>query len=263
MTQASLETGNLLLSKRPVTITHDPFCFFYVDDFLPRDFYQSLLDSYPADHLYSYDRDGKMGFRSSKDPGEVARFCASNPAWQQMIDFLGSDEFLYDARTTFEPALVQARGWGGRKRWYNCTDRAVSDNWLRYCIQEPVRSTFQFSQLTRDASIVPHADAPRKLISLLLYFQDPGWDDAWGGATEYYAPLDPEKARGWSETERIPFDEFRVIGTTPFVGNRLAGFVRSSNSWHGVPALVCPPGAGRKCLLINIKRLKWSKRHRL
>ena len=126
-----------------------------------------------------------------------------------------------------------------------------------------MRTTFQFALLPRDGSVVPHADAPRKLISLLIYFRDPDWRDEWGGGTEYYAPLDPVAARRWSPTARIPFEEFKTIGETPFAGNRLVGFVRSSDSYHGVTPLRCPEGRFRKAFLINLKRVKWSKRSKL
>jgi len=110
---------------------------------------------------------------------------------------------------------------------------------------------------------VPHSDAPRKLVSLLLYFRDRDWQDAWGGGTEFYAPLDPERARRWGPTDRIAFEEFKSIGMTSFQGNRLAGFVRCAHSYHGVSPLACPPGRTRKALLVNIKRVKWSKRDEL
>jgi hypothetical protein len=126
-----------------------------------------------------------------------------------------------------------------------------------------VRTTFQFSLLPRDAVVAPHSDAPRKLVSLLLYFRDRDWQEAWGGGTEFYAPLDPERARGWGATDRIAFEEFKTLGTTPFTGNRLAGFVRCAHSYHGVPPLSCPSDRTRKALLINIKRVKWSKRDQL
>ena len=113
------------------------------------------------------------------------------PSGEQLVEFFSSDAFVYDARETLAEALVNARGLSGRKPWYNCTRRKVSNNWLRYQLQEPVRTTYQFSLLPRDGAVVPHADAPRKLVSLLLYFRDPDWKDAWGGGTEFYVPLDP------------------------------------------------------------------------
>jgi hypothetical protein len=250
----------LLLSRRLEQVTTDPFCFFSVDDYLPADLYQALLASYPDESNYRFNSEGKMGFRSSEDPVAIDRYCDAHPEWRRLIDFFGSDEFLADLRETFARPLVQARGWAGHRPWLNCTKRKAPANPLRYLLQEPVKTTVQFSMLPRDAVVVPHSDAPRKLVSLLLYFREPSWQDAWGGGTEFYLPLDPERARGWGATERIPFEEFKTIGSTPFVANRLAGFVRCARSYHGVPALSCPPGTTRKALLINVKRLKWSKR---
>ena len=253
----------LLLSRRLEHVTTDPFCFFHVDDYLPADLYQRLLESYPDESNYRFNTEGKMGFRSSEDPEAISRYCDAHPEWRQLVDFFGSDPFLADLRATFAGPLVQTRGWAGHRRWLDCTNRPTPENPLRYLLQEPVRTTFQFSMLPRDAAVVPHSDAPRKLVSLLLYFRDRDWQDAWGGGTEFYVPLDPERARGWGPTDRVPFEEFKTIGSTPFVGNRLAGFVRSACSYHGVPPLGCPPGRTRKALLINVKRVKWSKRHQI
>ena len=254
------DSEQLLLSRRLQHVSTDPFCFFYVDDYLPADLYQRLLESYPDQSNYRFNTEGKMGFRSSEDPEAVGRYCDAHPEWRGLIDFFGSDAFLADLRATVATPLVQARGWAGHRRWLNCTNRQVPGNPLRYWLQEPVRTTFQFSMLPRDAAVVPHSDAPRKLVSLLLYFRDRDWQDAWGGGTEFYAPLDPERARGWGPTDRIAFEEFKTIGSTPFAANRLAGFVRCASSYHGVPPLGCPPGRTRKALLINIKRVKWAKR---
>ena len=127
-------------------------------------------------------------------------------------------------------------------------------------LEEPVRTTFQISQLPKGAVVIPHADAPRKLVTLLLYFRDDDWQDKYGGGTEFYEPIDAERARKWKPTDRIPFSEFKEIGKCGFARNRLAGFVRSPNSYHGVRPIACPEGTSRRVLLINIKRVKWSKR---
>jgi hypothetical protein len=261
VTTAALDTQRLMISRRLEHVKHHPICFFYIDDYLPSDLYQSLHADYPKDVGYSYDQYGKMGFRSSETPDAVQRFCAEHPSWQKLIEFFSSDEFLDDVQRSFAPDLAEARGLAGRRRWINCNTREAPRSWLRYQLQEPVRTTFQFSLLPKQAAIVPHRDAPRKLISLLLYFRDPEWKDAYGGDTEYYVPRDPRRARKWDQTARIPFDEFKPIGQTAYVGNRLTGFVRSAASWHGVPPISCPDGLSRKALLINIKRLTFAKRH--
>lgn len=259
-----LDTRQLLLSNRLADLRLEPFCFFCVDDYLPGDLYETLRASYPEGSGYRSNDEGKLGFRSSEDPEGVERFCAEEPAWAALFAFFRSDEFLDDARETLFPALRRARpGWPGRRPWYNANTRPVPGNWLRYQLQEPVLTTFQFSRLGRDAVVVPHSDAPRKLFTMLLYFRDPDWRDDWGGATEYYEPLDPQRARRWAATDRIPFEEFKAIGSTGFVANRLAGFVRAPNSFHGVPPISCPPERARDAFMINVKRVKWSKRNRL
>jgi hypothetical protein len=259
----ALDLEGLLLSRRRIECTRTPFCFFSVDDYLPSDVYRALEQSFPDDAWFMPEKDysGKLGFRSSVVQNEFERFCAAHPLWARLIEFFGSDLFLEDLRRVFLPDLVRARGLAGRKPWVNYTRRQISDNPLRYLLEEPVRTTFQFSRLPDQAVVIPHTDAPRKLVSLLLYFWGPQWQDAFGGATDFYEPRDPERARRWSATERIPFEELREIGSTPFVANRLAGFVRSPCSYHGVRPIACPPGTTRNSLLVNVKRLKWSKRH--
>lgn len=258
------DTQALLLSNRLEDLSLDPFCFFSVDDYLPGDLYEALRMSYPGGSAYSSNDEGKLGFRSSEDPEEVARFGVENPAWGQLFAFFRSDEFIEDASAALAVPLRRARpGWAGRRPWYNANIRPVPNNWLRYQLQEPVVTTYQFSKLSRDAVIAPHSDAPRKLFTLLLYFREPDWKDDWGGATEYYTPLDPERAKSWGATDRMPFDEFKSIGSTGFTANRLAGFVRAPNSFHGVPPLTCAPDRARQAFMINVKRVKWSKRKQL
>lgn len=259
-----LDTKPLLLSSRLADLRLDPFCFFAVDDYLPADLYETLRGTYPDGPEYGANAEGKLGFRSSEDPGAVERFCEEQPAWAGLFAFFRSDEFLEDARETLaEPLRRARRGWPGRRPWYNANTRPIPNNWLRYQVQEPVTTTFQFSRLGRDAVVTPHSDAPRKLVTMLLYFREPEWRDEWGGATEYYVPLEPEQARTWGATERIPFEYFKTIGSTGYAGNRLAGFVRAANSFHGVAPVTSPPGAERNAFMINVKRVKWSKRRQL
>jgi len=260
----AFDTSNLLLSKRlgkPEDLRIHPCCFFQVDDYLPNDFYESLRETFPDESTYESDGSGKKGFRSSVEADPFDSFCDANPAWRQLIDFFGSAEFSADARKALAPALHDARGMLEYRPWLDCTKRAIPNNPLRYIFQEPTRTTFQISLLPRGGVVVPHTDAPRKLISLLLYFRDPDWKDEYGGATEFYEPLDPQLARSWAPTDRIPFEHFKLIGAAGFERNRLSGFVRSNASFHGVPPISCPPGMSRRVLLINLKRRKWTKRH--
>jgi len=256
-----LDPDTLLLSKRKLILHERPFCWFYVDDYLPVQLYETLAARFPHDGPYAANEEGKLGFRSSEAAADFDAFCDADPAWAALVAFFRSDAFVRDVHRRLRAPLVSTRPVVARKPWVNDTQRPVSNDPLRYLLREPVRTTFQFSKLPRDAAVAPHTDAPRKLVSLMLYFRDPDWRDEWGGATGFYAPRDPARARGWSATQRVDFDELEPIGEAAFRANRLAGFVRSPASWHGVRPIGCPPGRGRKSLLVNLKRLKWSKRH--
>lgn len=255
------ETDQLLLSRRLGQVRTQPFCFFHIDDYLPDAFYRSLRESFPDGSTYESDGSGKLGFRSSEEPDDFEEFCGKHPDWQRLIDFFQSDAFVLDTRRALLPSLIAARDWKGRRPWRNCSTGEIPSSRLRYMLEEPVRSTFQISQLPDGAEVVPHADAPRKLVSLMLYFRDDDWQDSFGGGTVFLKPRDTEQARKWGPTDRIPFADLEEIGTCKFARNRLAGFVRSSNSYHGVRPIEAQPGASRRALLINIKRLTWSKRN--
>ena len=41
----------------------------------------------------------------------------------------------------------------GRRPWYNSNARTIPNNWLRYQVQEPVTTTFEFSHLSRAAAV--------------------------------------------------------------------------------------------------------------
>jgi hypothetical protein len=260
---AEIDTERLLLSRRLGEVRSTPFCYFHIDDYLPDTLYRSLRESFPDESTYESDGSGKLGFRSSEEPDEFDRFCARHPEWQRLVDFFRSDAFVLDVRRALSPQLVSARNWKARRRWLNCGHDEIPTNRLRYMLEEPVRTTFQISQLPAGAEVVPHSDAPRKLVSLMLYFRDDDWQDSSGGGTVFLEPLDPARAQQWSPTARIPFSELKEIGSCEFARNRLAGFVRSRNSYHGVRKIEGPPGSSRRALLINIKRLKWSKRDSL
>lgn len=253
------DLAGVRLSQRALAIESAPFCRFGLDGALPRALYESLYASFPeeGDGLLAND-EGRLGLRSSESAEAFAAFCRARPAWGALVAHLSSDAFVLDVRRRLAGALGRARGLAGRRRWRNDTGRAPSERRLDYLLLEPVRVTFQLSRMPAGAVVLPHTDAPRKLVSLVLYFADPDWEPGWGGATEYFAA---PRGRTPAPTERLPFDALASLGASAFRPNRLVGFVRSPASWHGVRPVTCPPGRARKALLINLKRVKWSKRH--
>ena len=64
------DTSQLLLSKRLGEVRIDPCCFFYIDNYLPDDFYQALRETFPDESTYESDDSKK---RASDRPSNPIR----------------------------------------------------------------------------------------------------------------------------------------------------------------------------------------------
>ena len=113
---------------------------------------------------------------------------------------------------------------------------------------------FEFSRLERGSFVPPHTDDPKKLISLLLYFPDPKWQENYGGGTEFYRTKKRAMDNNWANRE-VQFKDLNPFFRAQFAPNRLVGFLKSNNSYHGVQPITCPEGMARNSLNINVNRI--------
>ena len=67
------------------------------------------------------------------------------------------------------------------------------------------------------------------------------------------APAPHEDLGAVDQTERVDFGRLERVGCADFRPNRLAGFVRSANSWHGVRPLECPDDQLRKVFILEYR----------
>jgi Rps23 Pro-64 3,4-dihydroxylase Tpa1-like proline 4-hydroxylase len=238
----------LLLSNRLKDISYDPFCHFQIENYLPATMYQSLLESFPGQKWFTDKVEGDKNRLHSLYSSEVVRrFCRQYTAWQDFMDFLSSQLFLNDLYEFIRRGLIESRGFLNSRRWCD----AMTDNLLRQIIEQPVKMQFEFSRLQRGSFVPPHTDAPDKLVSLLLYFPDPEWRENYGGNTDFFRPKRSDLESNW-HNRRVPFDEVVPFFSSPFTPNRLVGFLKSRNSYHGVQPITCPDGMARNSLNINV-----------
>ena len=91
----------------------------------------------------------------------------------------------------------------------------------------------------------------------MLYFPDEGVKYASAG-TEFYRGKNSRRAEaGWTTgmmdaeaTQRF-FEKHETFYTSDFGPNKLVGFVKTSDSWHGLKRLDIPPNATRRSLNVN------------
>lgn len=247
----------------------DPFFIFEVHDLFDRDTYDQLDSQFPEKPMFPavwHDRGGKYHM-NSKMP-EFDRFLDRAPIWRQLYGRL-SDPLVVERLYQLARAVPSERPARETKPW-RLDSRAEPNGFARKAVTQlrrltgsvagytPVRLTFEFSYLESNCYIPPHTDVPGKLISLMIYFPDAGVQYPPGAGTEFYRGKDQSAAQdawrvGMLEDEAMKtfFDRHEVFYTSEFTPNKLVGFVKSSNSWHGVRPLTLPANATRRSLNIN------------
>ncbi len=246
---------HLLLGQRIADAPLDPFFRFQLPAYLPADLYASLHKEFPAPEWFvGSHAGGKALFGTHQTPEVLDRFRAASPLWDAFLAGLESKAFLGDLQDAVTPALVRARGRGGARRWV----RAETAGLAGLVREQSVDVSFEFSQIGRGGLVHPHTDSPSKLVSLLMYFPDPAWRPEFGGGTVFYTPRDRALGDNW-ENRMVSFDALETLETAAFGENRLAGFVKSKDSYHAVDPIACPEGMVRNSLNINIART-WPRR---
>lgn len=96
--------------------------------------------------------------------------------------------------------------------------------------------------------ITPHTDAPHKLATFLLYCTD---DSALSGeGTSIYRPKE-EGFRSWSGRQ-FPYEQFEEVYRTPYAANRLFGFRKTDQSFHG-KAPVAESTTDRRVIAVTVQ----------
>lgn len=234
---ADMETmtpQTLLLSPRVREITYTPFVSFVVDNYLPPELYEALRASFPGERYFVKEaNDEKHSHKrcfSTKDTPEVLQeFASQHALWGQFLDTLSSKAFTDDLHALVQCGLVQSRGIRVYRRWWHVTP------------------SFEFSKLAVGSQILPHTDAASKLVSLILYFPPQDWHPSFAGGTGFYLSTTKRQERNWGNRP-VPFSHLELVRYVEYIPNRLIVFLKSSNSYHGVPILTCPAGFQRNTL---------------
>lgn len=263
-----LAAQNLSPNKLSVAI-RDPFFIFEFHDIFDRATYEALDSHFPKKSLFPatwVDRGGKSHM-NSKMP-EFAKFTKKTPVWSDLYESFSNSEVvqkLYE----LTHSVPSERPASEKKPW-KIDERAAPEGIFRKPLTKlnrwqsglrgntAVRLTFEFSYLEAGCYIPPHTDVAGKLISLMIYFPDKAIDYSSGAGTEFYRGKDKKAAQsGWKagmmddQASKEFLDKHEIFYTSDFTPNKLVGFIKSSNSWHGVKKLELPASATRRSLNVN------------
>lgn len=208
-------------SLRPPSVPTVPSPHFYQTGAFHPDLYSDIRSHLPTSNLYGgvHGRTGNVRAKKSRLalplrketlerlPDEIRSF------WVSMTSYFMSAEFLRLALTAYLPLLSTQR-----------PDLIGQDTFdIRF-------------ELLRDSTaygIGPHADNPRKIMTLLFYLSAGETSEALG--TSFYTP----KQKGFTcQTGRHhTYEDFDLYKTYAYAPNAVLSFLRTDTSFHGVEVI--------------------------
>lgn len=233
---------------------YEPYPICYIPQFLEPGYYTQLCDAYPALELFRYmpNLGNKYSLSELNHPKQYAKFIRSHPLWSEFHAYIKSDRFIEDTlaflrsrhiELGFKNYTIASTKKGGRASRLNLLRRRTE-----------LSARFEFSMMNADGGhILPHTDAPNKLITLVISMVKPGeWNEAWHGGTQVVWPKDRSKVYNHLN-KYMAFDEVEIRKEFPFHPNQCILFIKTYDSWHAVTPMHGPDTALRKTLTINIE----------
>ena len=236
---------------------YEPYPICFIPDFLDASLYRELARTYPDKKLFNYTKNigSKYSLSELNNSDAYYDFLKGNAPWMEFFNRIKSAEFVREmagflAQNHIDLKLKKFKYTGSlRYRRRGPIRRALNT--------QVIRSRFEFSSMSANGgNIIPHTDAPTKLVTLVISFVEDGeWDAAsWGGGTSMVAPKDRTRIYN-HHNKYMPFEEIEVLKTFPFNPNQCVLFIKTYNSWHSVQPMVGPEEALRKTLTVNIENI--------
>ncbi len=225
------------------------------------DVYERLVDAFPdTGQLAQRPEQGRKLSLSDQfvNPGEFRRFVGASPVWRELYAELRSPQFrvqlLEQLRDAGIDLALLPRPRPLRMRVGEA--RAAVRRRVLPPRRPRLRGTMEFSVMpAQGGHIVPHTDAPEKVVTLVLSMVRPGdWRREWGGGTDMLRPKDTRRSFN-HVNEYLGFDEVEVLRTFEFEPNQAVLFVKTFNSLHCVRPMTGPPEAMRRTLTVNLRRV--------
>lgn len=257
-TQALRENFSLFIEQ--------PFPVFEIENFLKAQDYERLNDEFPDKAVFpkAHSRGNKSYLDNQRK--EFFKFLSRSPAWSEFYQLFYRPDVVaqfYQLANGFssERPERERQPWKVIKNPSRPRKRSSSKfhkflGGLRG--YTPVSLGFEFSYLDKGCFIPPHTDHVTKLLSLMVYFPDVGVEYGSNAGTDFFKGSDGRES--WKEW-RVPmlderraaefYKEHETFHSSLFTGNKLVGFLKTSDSWHGLQALRIPEAATRRSLNIN------------
>ena len=219
-----------------------PYPHFFIQSIFPESFYDSMLSNLPPTSKYtSIAETGRVTRGSYKErfiislpDGIEALDTPQQDFWIALTSWLLGDDFLKLLVDKFRPFITERFSGSQAKKTTLVPTALLIRDFQNY-------------------SIVPHQDAPHRLLALMFYM--PHDDSTPHVGTSIYRPIDPNikyEAEGGDggHYTREPFKEVKRMDYLP---NSFYGFFRTDNSFHGVELVEEPVERNSLLYYIRVK----------
>jgi hypothetical protein len=253
---------DMFFSYENLQFRYEPFPIGLAKPLMSDQAYRQFLDNFPPiDRFESFEAKGKRGRKytlsEKENPRAFNDFVQSKPLWREFHRWIKSDDFAYGVLKALAERNIDL-GYEATppvKRFVKRARHALTGRMSERFA--PLKARFEFSALPADGgNVVPHTDAPTKIVTMVVSIVDDGeWDPAFGGGTDVNQPKD--QALAFNHLNRLAdFEDMEVLDTFEFTPNQAVVFVKTFNSWHSVrPMTGNGSQALRRALTINIERL--------
>lgn len=235
---------------------YEPYPICYIPNFMDPALYKALQETYPSVELFKFKKflGDKYSLAEKNNKQFYYDFLKKNEAWREFYHTVKSKAFVDNVFTFLRGHTIDL----GVRRFIYTTQMGKKRKgpiW-RIANKQMLRSRFEFSIMRANGGhILPHSDAPNKLVTLVLSFiKKDEWKDEWGGGTDVVLPKDRTKIYNHLNGQ-LPFDQVERVKTFPFEENQAVLFIKTYNSWHSVSPMTGPESGLRKTVTINIENI--------
>ena len=249
-----------MLDLSGLQLRYEPYPIGIAKKVFDEQLYAQLVATYPTTQQFKYmpELGRKYSLSELNNPDKYRQFLATNRVWKEFHDWVKSREFMRRIFKALDEGGVPL-GLG-----HYASDSFVQRQKGKYLeyrslagLLSYLSARFEFAAMPADGgAILPHTDAPNKLITLVVSMcGEKEWSASYRGGTAIVRPKDVKYYFN-VQNRYLGFDDVQTLATWEFEPNQCIVFVKTFNSWHAVDPMPGPGGLLRKTLTINIER-KW------
>tara|TARA_Y100000591_G_C21804083_1_gene683771 strand:- start:866 stop:1618 length:753 start_codon:yes stop_codon:yes gene_type:complete len=241
-------------NKKIVQIIKKPFFIFEIDNFFDLDFYSDIKKIFPKvlpDELSLSDNFGKKVINQS----EISNLDKNHKETFEKLNrvFLSKDFFNLFIKKIYLPNVKSQKNIFRKLKYLRYPILDYNKKFLLDFLLSKISVNYQFSYIKNNGGIIPHVDAQRKYLSLLLYFPDDENKETNYGTTFWESNIQNFSNTHIHDKEKIRefYSKSKKLYKTPFKPNCLYGFLRNDFSWHTVEPVNIDQNYIRKSININ------------